>query len=88
MDNQTFDLRTRQITSLIKTLSGSEEYAWTPSGLLLAAQDSKLFAWNPQRDKDWREVWDFSATGLRGITRIAITNDGRRIALVAHRIEP
>ena len=85
---KTFDLRTRQITSLIKTLPGSEEYAWTPSGILLAAQDAKLFAWNPQLDKEWREVANFSATGLQGITRIAITNDGRRVALVAHRTEP
>jgi len=85
---KTFDLATRQITSLIKTLPGSEEYAWTPSGILLAAKDSKLFAWKPDTDKDWKEVGDFSKTGLKGITRIAMTNDGRRMAIVAHRIEP
>jgi hypothetical protein len=82
---KTFDLGTRQITSLIKTLPGSEEYAWTPSGVLLSAKDSKLFAWKPGRDKDWGEVWDFSTNGLKGVTRIAITNDGRRLAIVAHR---
>lgn len=85
---KTFDLRTRQIASLIKTLPGSEEYAWTPAGVLLAAKDSKLFAFKPGADKDWREVSDFSTAGLKAITRIAITNDGRRLAIVAGRIVP
>ena len=82
---KTYDLGTHQITSLIKTLPGTEEYAWTASGELLAAKDSKLFAWKPGTDKDWREVRDFSQAGLKGITRIAITSDGSRIAIVAHR---
>jgi dipeptidyl aminopeptidase/acylaminoacyl peptidase len=82
---KSLDLKTRQITTLIKTLPGSEEYAWTPDGILLAGKDSKLFAWKPVADKDWREVADFSNAGLKGITRIAITSDGRRIAIVAHR---
>src|SRR5207245_11383693 len=38
-----FDLKTRTITPLIKTLAGVEDYAWTPSGVLLMAKDSKLF---------------------------------------------
>jgi WD40-like Beta Propeller Repeat len=82
---KTLDLGTRQIAPLIKTLPGSEEYAWTPSGVLLSAKDTKLFAWQPDKDKDWREVWDFSKAGFKSITRIAVSNDGRRLAIVAHR---
>jgi len=82
---KTFDLGTHQITALIKTLPGSEEYAWTPSGILLAAKDSKLFAWKPGVDTDWSEVADFSQAGLKSITRIAINNDGRKLAIVARR---
>lgn len=80
-----YDLDTRQITELIKTLPGSEEYAWTPAGVLLSARGSQLFAFAPGADKDWREVADFAQAGLTGITRIAISNDGRRIAMVAQR---
>jgi len=79
-----FDLQTRQITSLIKTLPGSEDYAWTPAGVLLMAKDSKLFAWNPLKGKDWQEVADFSQAGLKGITRIAVSPKGERMAVVAH----
>lgn len=85
---KTLDLGTHQIAPLIRTLSGSEEYAWTPSGILLAAKGSKLFAWQPDSDKDWSEVRDFAQAGLNGITRMAITNDGRRLAIVAQRSVP
>jgi rhodanese-related sulfurtransferase len=79
------DLKTHQITSLIKTLPGSEEYAWSPSGVLLMAKDSKLFVWKSGNDPDWKEVWDFSSAGLKGITRIAMNRSGNQIAIVARR---
>jgi len=82
---KTYDLGTHQIATLIKTLPGSEEYAWTPSGILLAAKDSRLFACKPEVDKDWRQIADFASAGLKGITRIAINKDGQRLAIVAHR---
>jgi dipeptidyl aminopeptidase/acylaminoacyl peptidase len=78
-----FDLKTRTITPLIKTLAGVEDYAWTPAGVLLMAKDSQLFAWNPAKDDDWREIADFSQAGLKGITRIAVSPRGDRMALVA-----
>ena len=78
-----FDLRARTSASLIATLPGVEDYAWLPSGTLLMAKDSKLFAVVPLTGKKWEEVADFSAAGLKGITRIAVNANGDRIALVA-----
>ena len=78
-----FDVRTRAITPLIKTLAGSEDYAWTPEGVLLMAKDAKVFKWDPARDRDWQEVADFSAEGLQKISRIAVSHGGDRVALVA-----
>ncbi|HVS80796.1 MAG TPA: hypothetical protein VHE60_03595 [Pyrinomonadaceae bacterium] len=80
-----FDLRMRTSASLIPTLPGVEDYAWMPSGALLVAKDSKLFAVIPLTGKDWSEVADFSKTGLKGITRIAVSPKGDKIALVARR---
>jgi hypothetical protein len=80
---KTFDLKTKQITTLVKTLTGSEDYAWTPSGLLLTAKDAKLFKLDPAVNKDWQEVADFSAAGLRSLTRIAVSPKGNRIAIVS-----
>ncbi len=78
-----FDLRMRTSASLAPTLGGVEDYAWLPSGRLLMARDSKLFAIVPLKDKDWQEVADFSKAGLKGITRIAVSPRGDRIAVVA-----
>ena len=80
-----FDLQTRKITTLIKTLPGSEDYGWTDAGVLLMPKDSKLFTWNPQQDTGWQEAADFSPAGLKGITRIAISPQGDKLALVARR---
>ena len=77
-----FDLRTRTSASLIDTLPGVEDYAWMSSGVLLMAKDSKLFAVVPLTGKTWSEVADFSAAGLKSITRIAVSQ-GDRIAIVA-----
>ena len=79
-----FDLKTRYITTLIKTFPGVEDYAWTPSGVILMARESKVFAWK-KSDFAWAEIADFSSAGLKNITRIAVSPKGDRIAVVARR---
>ena len=78
-----YDLRTRTSASLIATLPGVEDYAWLPDGTLLMGKDSKLFAVVPLIGKSWSEIADFSAAGLKGITRIAVSPKGDKIAIVA-----
>ena len=82
-----FDLRTRTSASLVATLSNVEDYAWMPSGKLLMAKDSRLFAVIPLTGEDWQEVADFSGAGLKGITRIAVSPKGDRIAVVARKAQ-
>lgn len=77
-----FDLRMRTSASLIATLPGVEDYAWLPGGQLIIAKDSKLFAVVPLTGAQWREVADFSGSGIKRITRIAVNSSGSRIAIV------
>jgi WD40-like Beta Propeller Repeat len=79
---KSYDLRARAVSTIIKTFPGVEDYAWTPSGLLLMARDSKLF-FREKSDWAWVEIGDFSNDGLRNITRIAVSPNGDRIAVVA-----
>src|SRR2546423_10115680 len=78
-----FDMRTHTSASLIATLPGVEDYAWLPNGKLLMAKDSKLFAVAPLTGAGWAEVADFSKAGIKRITRIAVSANGSRIAIVA-----
>jgi len=78
-----FDLHTHTIASLIATVPGVEDYAWLPNGKLLMAKDSKLFAVVPLTGGKWEEVADFSKAGIKRITRIAVSGNGSRIAMVA-----
>ncbi|MDZ7360441.1 MAG: hypothetical protein ONB46_06900 [candidate division KSB1 bacterium] len=77
------DLKTRAITTLVKTLPGSEDCAWTPQGILLMGKDSKLFQHDPKKNGEWQEIADFSSAGLKSITRLAVSPKGDRLAIVA-----
>jgi hypothetical protein len=77
-----FDLRTRTSASLIQTLPGVEDYAWLPGGTLLMGKESKLFAVVPLTGKSWSQLEDFTVPGLQGISRLAVSPKGDRLAIV------
>ena len=68
---------------ITRTLPGREDYAWTPEGEILMGDDSRLLSWS--QGSDWTEIADFADLGIEGITRLAVSPDGARIALVANR---
>ena len=70
----------RVIVKLATMPPRSEYVAWLPNGTVLTAQDSKLFALQRRR---WKEVADLGRYGVRGITRLAVSGDGRWLAVVA-----
>lgn len=76
------DIKTRKIQTIIKTLSGSEDYVWTPDGVILSGKGSKLFKFDPAKDRDWQEAADFSNAGLKNITRLAISARADKVAIV------
>lgn len=81
---RSFDLKTREMSTIIKTFPSVEDYAWTPEGLLLMANGSKMFS-RQKSDWAWVEITDFSNAGLKSISRIAVSQKGDRIAVVARR---
>lgn len=83
-----YDLKTRQTTNLIKTLTGSEDCAWLPNGTLLMAQGSKLYKWQRGKDADWQLVADLEASGVTNITRLAVNAKGDKLAFVAAPVTP
>lgn len=62
--------------------SGDPNLAWTSDGTLLMAHEGTLYAWRPG-DRDWTPAADLAALGLSGVTRLAVSPRGDRIAIVA-----
>jgi hypothetical protein len=82
-----YDLTTKKSKPIIQTLAGSEDYVWTPTNEILMGRQSKLFHFSPNADSTWSEVADFSKDGIRDIKRLAVSPDGKRIAIVANDAE-
>jgi dipeptidyl aminopeptidase/acylaminoacyl peptidase len=77
------DPRAKTVTPLVAAPAGAREadLAWTPDGVLLVVKDDVLYGWR-RGSADWKAVADLGAMGLRGVSRIAVSPTGGRIALV------
>lgn len=70
---------------VVRTLPGREDHAWTPQGEILMGDGRVLLAWSGEGG--WREI--AALGGEAGdISRIAVSPDGSRIALVRNRGGP
>ena len=74
-----------EIETIGPALEGNEYYAWTAGGVVLAGAGSKLYRLTPGDSGGWQEVADLAASGVQGITRLAISPNGRRLAVVGNR---
>ena len=85
-DHQRARPGTRQTRPLVRAPAGATEAdtAWTPDGLLLVPFEGQLFGWRARRGRDERRspIWRRWAAG---VTRLAISPKGDRIALVAQK---
>jgi len=78
------DPTTGTITALTAAPPGSREAdcAWAPDGTLLVATGGKLYRWR-RGQNGWTVAADLERLGLKGVTRLAVSPRGDRIALVA-----
>ena len=82
------DARTTSTRRLAKALRGVQDFTWTPSGELLAAQGTTLYRWS--RDCRTNDGWERVGTlgpRLGGVTRLAVSPDGKWLAFVAEPAE-
>jgi hypothetical protein len=79
-----FDPSNSSIRPLVQTKDSKIDYCWTPDGVILMASGSKLYAFDEKSDKTWRLFADFTGFGLKDITRLDVSRDGTRIAVVSN----
>jgi hypothetical protein len=78
------DPATKRVTPLVPMIEGAPalDLAWTADGMLLAAHAGKLYGWR-RGAAAFSVVADLESLGLRGVTRMAVSPSGDRLALVA-----
>lgn len=78
----------RQIRPVAQMMGPDDYHAWTPSGALLAAHGTGVYQWESGGVGGWRLVADLAESGLGVVTRLAVSPDGRRVAVVLDRADP
>lgn len=64
------------------SLTGAEDMTWTPDKKILMGKENKLFFKNPKKDKKWMEIESFNQLGYTGISRVVVSPDGKKLAVV------
>jgi len=78
-----YDPNTKQTSTLIQLFPETEDCAWSSDGTLWTSKGTVLYSFRPGKDKDWIQEADLTASGLKQITRIAISPDGKWISVVS-----
>jgi len=78
------DLKTREVTTLatIPFKTGGQ-HVWTSRGTILIASGPTIYEWSPARSEEWKPVYQAEHPDLQGISRVALSPKGDRIALVS-----
>ncbi len=80
-----FDTKNWIASTIIKSLPGKEhDMAWTIDGKIVMSDEKKIFFFEPDKTADWKEAKFQSAISLKTITRLAVTRDGNKMAIVVN----
>jgi dipeptidyl aminopeptidase/acylaminoacyl peptidase len=72
----------RTTKRLARMPQGVEDYAWLPDGRVLAGQGARLLEL-PASGGTWRQLAAFDDPALQNLTRLAVSPQGDRLALVS-----
>jgi hypothetical protein len=79
---KTYDPKLQTSEIMVKMPPGSEDYVFLPNGAILTGSGAKLFQYKPGRDAEWREAADLSTYGVKSISRLAVSRDGKLAVVV------
>ena len=67
---------------IVDAIEGSEDLTWTVDGSMLMARDNMIYKFDPKQDKDWIPIVIESEASLNNITRLVVSPNGKKIAIV------
>lgn len=68
---------------ITQTPGMAEDFALAPDGTYFMSLAGKIFIFHPEHQITWQEIADLSIYGIEAVSRLAISPDGTRIAVVA-----
>ncbi len=77
-----FDTQSLIITTIAPTLPGRDDLCWLPDGRILMSDGTQLFYLTPGADASWKKVESPVTPILKGITRLAVSANGKKLAVV------
>lgn len=79
-----FNPSNQAIRPIVQPKDAKLTYCWLPDGTLLTGSGTKLFKFNEKTDKRWTEIADLASFGIKDIGRVAVSSDGKSLALVSN----
>ncbi len=77
-----FDPATQAVRPIIQSKNGNKDYCWMVDGSLLIGSGSELYRFEENKDKNWVKIADLKEFGIKEITRLAASLDGKFLAVV------
>ena len=75
-----FNPENKTIRPILAINGSNYDYCWTPKGNLLRAEGTMLYLGNEK--SGWARVLDLKGFGLHRVTRLALSSDGKKLAVV------
>ena len=75
------DPETKAVRPLTPFVGLNANYTWTPDGAILQIEEGTVFRWR-EGQEGWDSVADLSDHGVADANRIAVSPDGKRVAVV------
>jgi len=79
-----FDPANESVRPIVQAKDGKKDYCWLADGSLLIGSGTKLFRFDEKKDKTWVEIADLNSFGIKDITRMSTSPDGKHLALVSN----
>ena len=76
------------IAPLVPAPTDNEYHTWTPAGVLLSATEGAIVRWNSHTGDDAEWITVATIPGVKNISRLAVSPDGRWLAFVAEPLSP
>lgn len=82
-----YDMERQESFFVTELPIGIQDHIWLDDARILIGSGERLYLYDPFEGDEWREVGNLSAKGFKNITRLAISPDGKHIALSAEPID-